>query len=114
MSLEAKVNPTVEQLKRVADALESILGLLEHNAYVAQGGKPLDAPITEVPGIEVKVEWRPFKDKAGHWTFSKSNPLLRDTLLAAPNKTLEHGGFKYRLSGEQDMFIQRFAVGPRK
>jgi len=67
-----------------------------------------------IPDVEMKLEWKPFKDKPGHWTFSKSNPLLRDTLLAAPNKTLEHGGFKYRLSGEQDMFLQRLPAGSGK
>lgn len=119
----AEIGKNTTQVKRVADALEAIAGSLEHKAYVAEGalgaptapaGTNRPANMMRVPGIELKMEWKPFKDKPGHWAFSKSNPLLRDTLLAAPNKTLEHGGFKYRLSGEQDMFLQRFPAGGAK
>jgi len=86
---------------------DTVLSMNFQRAKVVPGEPPHQP---RVPGVEVKVEWKPFKDKPGQWTFSKSNPLLRDTLLAAPNKTLEVGGFKYRLSGEQDMFIQRFGT----
>jgi hypothetical protein len=110
-ALATEIQKNTAELSRVAKALEGILGSLEHKAYVIQNSTNPPAGTTKVPGIELKLEWKPFKDKPGHWAFSKSNPLLRDTLLAAPNKALEHGGFKYRLSGEQDMFIQRFLAG---
>ena len=114
-----KAPETVEKLTRALEALPKplndivlSLNFQRANTLPVAGANLPRQPV--IPGVEVKMEWKPFKDKAGHWTFSKSNPLLRDTLLAAPNKTLEHGGFKYRLSGEQDMFIQRFPAGGGK
>jgi len=115
----ARVRETVEKLTKALEALpqplnQIILSLNFQRANTLPVAGP-NAPRQPVmPGVELKVEWKPFKDKPGHWTFSKSNPLLRDTLLLAPNKTLEHGGFKYRLSGEQDMFLQRFSIGGSK
>jgi hypothetical protein len=106
---------TEKQTKVLQDFAEALNAVILSLNFQRASTVPASRPaMPTVPGVEVKVEWKPFKDKPGHWTFSKSNPLLRDTLEAAPNKTLEHGGFKYRLSGEQDMFIQRFPLGGAK
>jgi hypothetical protein len=61
------------------------------------------------------MNWKPFPSgQIGHWCKSEENLPLKQTLLAAPNKTLELQGFRYRLSGDKDMFLQRFPAGGGK
>ena len=58
------------------------------------------------------VNWRPFKTGTpGGWIYTNENEPLRDTLLAAKNtgqETVVLEGHTYRLSGDEDQFIQRF------
>jgi hypothetical protein len=61
------------------------------------------------------MNWRLFKSGTpGGWIESTENLPLRDTLLAAKNKTVVLEGYTYRLSGDGDRWIQRFPARPGK
>jgi hypothetical protein len=64
------------------------------------------------------MNWRPFKTGTpGGWIYTNENEPLRDTLLAAKNtgqETVVLEGHTYRLSGDEDQFIQRFPARSKK
>jgi hypothetical protein len=109
------------ELKRVADNLgDLIMSLNFQKATIPPQKPPEDSskgplrPRDTTPTPRM-VSWRPFKTGTpGGWIESDENLPLRDTLLAAKNKTVVLEGYTYRLSGDGDKWIQRFPVGPRK
>jgi hypothetical protein len=59
------------------------------------------------------LPWRPFKSGGkGGWMFSDSTGLedLVKRLKASENKALIEGGWRYRLSGDDDIFVQCFPL----
>ena len=113
----AKGRETVEKLVKT---LEGILGSLEQKAYVAQTapgqtGALKSRDTTPAPRA---MNWRPFKTGTpGGWIYTNENEPLRDTLLAAKNtgqETVVLEGHTYRLSGDEDQFIQRFPARSKK
>jgi len=58
-------------------------------------------------------KWHPFKSGSGEWAFSNDFPELKQRLIEAnarESNYLEFNGYRYRLSGEGDKFIQRFPL----
>jgi hypothetical protein len=110
------------ELKRVADNLGDLIMSLN---FQKANATPIQIPSRDVNEGPLKprdttptprtVNWRPFKTGTpGGWIESTENLPLRDTLLAAKNKTVVLEGYTYRLSGDGDRWIQRFPVGPKK
>ncbi|MHA1589154.1 MAG: hypothetical protein ACTSVA_00930 [Candidatus Njordarchaeales archaeon] len=58
-----------------------------------------------------KILWHPFKSGRGEWAYSDKLPKLRETLIkhkARNQKYFYKDGYNYRLSGDEDRFIQRY------
>lgn len=57
-----------------------------------------------------KLSWTPFKGRSkGEWIFSSDAPKLKDVLLKNNGK-LDFEGYHYKLSGEDNRFINRFPM----
>jgi hypothetical protein len=83
----------IRELKQIIDMLQDRLRFLEASLNVHK--------------------WHPFKSGVGEWAFSSDFPELKQRLIEAnarDNNYLELGGYRYRLSGEGDKFIQRFPL----
>jgi hypothetical protein len=117
--LQEMRNVTAE-LKRVADNLgDLIMSLNFQKANTVLSQPPTrDANTGRLRPRDTSpsaVNWRPFKTGTpGGWCYASENEPLRDTLLAAKNKTVLLEGHTYRLSGDDDKFIQRFPAGGAK
>lgn len=109
-----------EIVEKNTKALEGILGSLEHKAYVTQAAPTQTGPLKsrDTTPTPRAMNWRPFKTGTpGGWIYANENEPLRDTLLAAKNAgqdTVVLEGHTYRLSGDEDQFIQRFPVRSKK
>jgi len=60
-----------------------------------------------------KPKWTKFKSGNGEWAFSNSFPELTRELKtknARGSNYLVKDGFRYRLSGDEDRFIQRYPI----
>lgn len=61
-----------------------------------------------------EVDWRAFKSGTpGGWTFSNNVPELVEKIREGGGKYSE-GGYNYRLSGDDERFVQRFPIRRRK
>jgi hypothetical protein len=60
---------------------------------------------------EIRDEIRKHNQKLDALFASQNFQRANNLPGAKPTGWMEHGGFRYRLSGEQDMFIQRFPAG---
>jgi len=61
--------------------------------------------------------WHLFKNGSGEWAFSDDFPELKRILQeenCRGNRYLERNGYRYRLSGRDDKFIQRFKLKEAK
>ena len=56
------------------------------------------------------LPWKPYRSGRGAWIFSDAAPELLKRLQTAPNKTIEIGGYRYRLQAD-GKFIARYPVG---
>ncbi|MEM2136935.1 MAG: hypothetical protein QXI93_03145 [Candidatus Methanomethylicia archaeon] len=83
----------IKELKQIIEMLQDRLRFLEASLNVHK--------------------WHPFKSGSGDWAFSDDFPELKQKLIEAnarESNYLEMGGYRYRLSGENDKFIQRFPI----
>lgn len=80
---------------------------------------PSPAPTPTATGSEVPeldpsfldtFPWKAFASGKGEWVFANTEgaEVLREELAQAEKKTLIIGKHRYRLSGDQDRFLQRF------
>jgi len=99
------------------DEMKSVKAFKSENAQPIeyQGVRPREFQKTDTTPAPRAVNWRAFKTGTpGGWCYTNENEPLRDTLLAAQGKPLVLEGYTYRLSGDEDQFIQRFPAGHRK
>jgi hypothetical protein len=117
MELERERNKELAKIAEAIDALVLSLNFQKANV-VPTPTPPRDAntgPLRPRDTTPSAVNWRPFKTGTpGGWCYANENEPLRDTLLAAQKKTVLLENYTYRLSGDNDQFVQRFPVGPRK
>ncbi|RLE38255.1 hypothetical protein DRJ17_04620 [Candidatus Woesearchaeota archaeon] len=62
---------------------------------------------------EEEEKWHKFKTGTGEWAFSNDFPELKRILQkkkARGNNFVEIDGYRYRLSGDNDRFIQRYPI----
>ena len=97
--LEAKINVLIEALQGALDRIREI--------EAAYKEMPPDARLD--PQALDSLPWEPFKNRAGQWCFSDKAPDLKRALLEC-GSSVEIGGYKYRLSGDENRFIQRFPM----
>jgi hypothetical protein len=126
LMLLTEMGKATVELKRQADATEALVKALNEivvslNFQKASipPQKPLEdsskGPLRPRDTTPSGVNWRPFKTGTpGGWCYANENKPLHDTLLAAQKKTVVLENYTYRLSGDDDKFIQRFPVGPKK
>jgi hypothetical protein len=91
-----------------AEAAEGIHDLL---IALEKSGTPPTPTTPSISGLPpYSVKWTPFTKGTGLWTFA-NDPAVKDLVMklaSAKNKTLEEDGFRYRLSGDGDRFLQAF------
>ncbi|MCX8168632.1 MAG: hypothetical protein N3E39_00190 [Candidatus Methanomethylicia archaeon] len=88
-----KLEAQIKELKQIIEMLQDRLRFLEASLNIHK--------------------WHPFKSGTGEWAFSDDFPELKRRLIEAnarDSNYLEIDGYRYRLSGENDRFIQRFPL----
>lgn len=115
-----KLTGALDSVAKSVDNLVLSLNFQKANTIPKQTGPQEAAPLktTDTTPAPRAINWRKFKTGTpGGWCYTNENEPLRDTLLAAKSRgqmsvVLEN--HTYRLSGDEDQFIQRFPVGPKK